>query len=68
MLTSESDATIVNATIQLGHNLGLQVVAEGVENQETYNTLQSMGCDLQQGFFISRPVAAEALTTWEFQP
>jgi diguanylate cyclase (GGDEF)-like protein len=67
MLTSESDATIVNATIQLGHNLGLQVVAEGVENQQTYNTLRSMGCDLQQGFFISRPVPAEAITTWEFQ-
>jgi diguanylate cyclase len=67
MLTSESDATIVNATIQLGHNLGLQVVAEGVENQQTYSTLRSMGCDLQQGFFISRPVPAEAITIWEFQ-
>ncbi len=68
MLSSESDATIVNATIQLGHNLGLQVVAEGVENQQTFNTLRSMGCDLQQGFFISRPVPAETITTWEFQP
>jgi EAL domain-containing protein (putative c-di-GMP-specific phosphodiesterase class I) len=67
MLSSESDATIVNATIQLGHNLGLQVVAEGVENQQTFNTLRSMGCDLQQGFFISRPVPAETITTWEFQ-
>jgi diguanylate cyclase (GGDEF)-like protein len=67
MLSSESDMTIVNATIQLGHNLGLQVVAEGVENQQTFNTLRSMGCDLQQGFFISRPVPAETITTWEFQ-
>lgn len=62
MLTNDSDATIVNATIQLGHNLGLQVVAEGVENQETFNALRAMGCDLQQGFFISKPIPAEAIT------
>jgi diguanylate cyclase len=67
MLISESDATIVNATIQLGHNLGLQVVAEGVENQQTFNTLRSMGCDLQQGFFISKAVLPESITNWEFQ-
>ncbi len=67
MLVSESDATIVNATIQLGHNLGLQVVAEGVQDQQTFSALRSMGCDLQQGFFISRPVPAEALTSWKFQ-
>lgn len=67
MLTNESDATIVNATIQLGHNLGLKVVAEGVENQQTFNTLRSMGCDLQQGFFISKPIPAESITTWVFE-
>jgi EAL domain-containing protein (putative c-di-GMP-specific phosphodiesterase class I) len=65
MLTSESDATIVNATIQLGHNLGLRVVAEGVENRQIFNTLRSMGCDLQQGYFIGKPLPAETITSWE---
>ena len=67
MLISESDATIVNATIQLGHNLGLKVVAEGVEDQQTFNTLRSMGCDLQQGYFISKAVLPELITNWEPQ-
>jgi diguanylate cyclase (GGDEF)-like protein len=67
MLHSESDATIVNATIQLGHNLGLKVVAEGVEDEQTFNMLQSMGCDFQQGFFISKPLPHEALSTWILQ-
>lgn len=67
MLINESDATIVNATIQLAHNLGLKVVAEGVEDLQTFNTLRSMGCDLQQGFFISKPIPAESITRWEFQ-
>ncbi len=66
MLTNDSDATIVNATIQLGHNLGLKVVAEGVENHQTFNALKAMGCDLQQGFFISRPLPAEEIAAWKF--
>ncbi len=66
MLTNDSDATIVNATIQLGHNLGLQVVAEGVENHQTFNALKAMGCDLQQGFFISKPLPAEGIVAWKF--
>ncbi len=67
MLTNESDATIVNATIQLGHNLGLKVVAEGVENQPTFDALKSMGCDLQQGNFIGNPIPPESIATWKFQ-
>ena len=66
MLTNDSDATIVNATIQLGHNLGLKVVAEGVENQQTFDTLRSMGCDLQQGYFIGRPMPPRAIGEWTF--
>ncbi len=62
MLTNESDATIVNATIQLGHNLGLEVVAEGIENRQTFEVLRSMGCDMQQGYFICKPVAPEFIT------
>jgi diguanylate cyclase (GGDEF)-like protein len=64
MLNNESDAAIVLATIQLGHALGLQVVAEGVENQQILDQLRSMGCDLQQGFFICRPIPAKELTAW----
>jgi predicted signal transduction protein with EAL and GGDEF domain len=52
------NATIIRSTIELGHNLGLRVVAEGVEDQETADQLASFGCDLLQGYFISRPVPA----------
>lgn len=64
MLKNESDKTIVNATIQLGHNLGLKVVAEGVEDAETFDSLKSMGCDLLQGFYISKAISAENFITW----
>jgi diguanylate cyclase (GGDEF)-like protein len=50
-----SDRAIVRSTIDLGHNLGLTVVAEGVENQETLDELSRYGCDLVQGFLIARP-------------
>ena len=64
MLEDENDATIVNATIQLGHNLGLTVVAEGVESKQTLEKLKEMGCDLLQGYFICRPAPAEDLMDW----
>lgn len=64
MLTNDSDHTIVNATIQLGHNLGLTVVAEGVEDLATFDKLRAMDCDIQQGYFISRPVPAEDFFAW----
>ncbi len=64
MQKSENDATIVNATIQLGHNLGLRVVAEGVEDEQTALRLEEMGCDLLQGYYFSRPVSAEDFMTW----
>lgn len=64
MVTNENDRAIVNATIQLGHNLGLQVVAEGVETGQTYEKLQSMGCDLAQGFHISKPLPAGEFVLW----
>lgn len=67
MLDNESDAAIVNATIQLGHNLGLKVVAEGVENEQTLKTLEMMGCDLQQGFFISKALPAEEFSKWAIE-
>jgi len=56
-----SDATIVRSTIDLGRNLGLDVVAEGVESQEVWDALRDQDCTLAQGYFISRPVPAEEL-------
>ena len=61
---SENDAVIVRSTIDLGRNLGLRVVAEGVETQRAWNHLVSLGCDVAQGYFLSRPVPAEQLTRW----
>ena len=57
-----SDAAIVRSTIDLAHNLGLKVVAEGVESHEAWQRLAELGCDLAQGFHISRPLPADALT------
>ena len=63
MTSDSSDATIVRSTVDLGHNLGLRVVAEGVESEDVLETLRSLGCDEAQGYFIGRPVAAEELTS-----
>jgi diguanylate cyclase (GGDEF)-like protein len=61
MSESASDATIVRSTIELGRNLGLDVVAEGVETEEAWRTLRSQGCTLAQGYLISKPVPADEL-------
>jgi diguanylate cyclase (GGDEF)-like protein len=62
MCEDASDATIVRSTIDLGRNLGLDIVAEGVESQEAWDALRTDGCTLAQGYFISRPVPADELT------
>ncbi|HUP44894.1 MAG TPA: EAL domain-containing protein [Thermoanaerobaculia bacterium] len=64
MTASEADAAIVRTVIDLGHNLGKQVCAEGVEDEETWRALGAMGCDLAQGYWISRPVPAAKLIEW----
>ena len=61
MCEDESDATIVRSTIGLARNLGLDVVAEGVESNEIWEALRAEGCALAQGYFISRPVPPEEL-------
>jgi diguanylate cyclase (GGDEF)-like protein len=61
MAHDASDAAIVRSTIDLAHNLGLKVVAEGVENMETWRQLRDHGCDLAQGFHVSRPLPGEEL-------
>ncbi len=58
------DAAIVSATIALAHNLGLRVIAEGIEHRDQLLILKSQGCDLAQGYFFSRPLAATAFVEW----
>ena len=55
------DTMIVTSTIELAHSIGLRVVAEGVENVEVWNLLRRLGCDLAQGFLISRPLPAQEI-------
>jgi diguanylate cyclase (GGDEF)-like protein len=61
MTVDEADEAIVRSTIELAHNLGLRVVAEGVESAETWLRLGALGCDLAQGFHLSRPLPAGGL-------
>ena len=62
VLTSEEDAGITKAIIQLGHSLGLKVIAEGVETEQQLVFLRVSGCDEAQGYYFSRPVPADELT------
>jgi diguanylate cyclase (GGDEF)-like protein len=64
MLNNPEDRTIVQSTIGLGHNLGISVTAEGVEDPGTLVALQDMGCDFAQGYYFSTPMAAEAVPGW----
>lgn len=64
MNTNESDLSIVQSIIDLGHNLGLKVVAEGVEDKTTLDSLTALGCDACQGFYISHPLPFEQLKSW----
>jgi diguanylate cyclase (GGDEF)-like protein len=58
------DRALVRSTVELGHALELDVVAEGVEDGETYDFLARIGCDVVQGYHIARPLPAEQFTTW----
>jgi len=62
MMSDENDEVIVRSTIDLGHNLGLQVVAEGVEDEATCKALQGLNCKHAQGYYFSAPVEAEVIT------
>lgn len=64
LTTSDKDAAITTSIIQLAHNLGLKVVAEGVENAEQVAMLKKLGCDIGQGYYFSRPMAAEYVPTF----
>ncbi|MDQ9171412.1 EAL domain-containing protein [Oxalobacteraceae bacterium R-40] len=58
LTTSEKDAAIATSIIQLAHNLGLQVIAEGVETKEQVLMLRNLGCDMVQGYYFGRPISA----------
>ena len=64
MARDPDDAVIVRSTIDLAHNMGLTVVAEGVEDEATMERLRALGCDMVQGFLLSHPVAAELIPAW----
>ena len=65
MEVGEDDAMIVRSTIDLAHNLGLTVVAEGVENAAILERLRALACDEAQGYHISRPVPAQEFLAWQ---
>ncbi len=58
------NAIVVRSTIELAHNLGLRTVAEGIEDSFTFERLRALGCELAQGFHMSRPLPAESLVSW----
>ena len=64
MMDNDNDLVIVRSTIDLAHNLGLSVVAEGIESEQHLAILQELGCDHGQGFFVSQPLPIERLTSW----
>ncbi|MDH4275079.1 MAG: EAL domain-containing protein [Gammaproteobacteria bacterium] len=58
------DAVLVRSIIDLAHNMGYMVVAEGVEDEKTWNLLEEMGCDIIQGFYVTRPMSASSFEEW----
>jgi EAL domain-containing protein (putative c-di-GMP-specific phosphodiesterase class I) len=64
VMVSENDAVIVKATINLAHNLGLQVTAEGVESVQIMDLLARYECDLAQGYYFSKPIALDTFNEW----
>jgi diguanylate cyclase len=64
MSTNANDAQIVRSTVVLAHNLGLSVVAEGVETEEARDQLLAQGCDCAQGYFLARPLPPDQFAIW----
>ncbi len=64
MQDNAADATIVSSTINLAHNLGLAVVAEGIESEASWDSLRRMGCDEAQGYWIAQPMPAVEVEAW----
>ncbi|MBI3803276.1 MAG: EAL domain-containing protein [Nitrospirae bacterium] len=64
MKENRDDEVIVRSTIDLAHNLGLKIVAEGVETKETWDQLVALGCDAAQGYYMARPLAPDLFIDW----
>jgi len=64
VVADRTHAAIVRSIIQLGHTLGLRVVAEGIEREAEYARLLALGADIAQGFLIARPMAPDAFVEW----
>ena len=64
MMKDRNDAAVVRAAIDLGRGMGLTQVAEGVEDQQTWHGLIALGCDVVQGYFLSKPLPAAELASW----
>lgn len=64
LVTDLADQAIVRSTVNMAHSMGIRVVAEGVDNQETWDLLAAFHCDSVQGYFLSRPVPASSLESW----
>ena len=64
MGSEASDAVLVRSVVEIGHNLGLAVVAEGVEDAATLAALVEVGCDVAQGYHLGRPMPAADLSDW----
>jgi EAL domain-containing protein (putative c-di-GMP-specific phosphodiesterase class I) len=61
---SEEARSIIKSTVDLGHTLGMQVTAEGVESQDNLDYLCATGCDYAQGYFIARPMSGDVVAAW----
>jgi diguanylate cyclase (GGDEF)-like protein len=64
MTEDENDAVIVRATVDLAHNLGMRIVAEGVKDRKTWEFLRSLNCDVAQGYYISKAIPSQKFTDW----
>ena len=64
MLKNEMDQHVVNTIIELAHGFSLKVVAEGVEDVDTYNALKELGCDIAQGFYLAKPMPQTEFIKW----
>ena len=64
LTTDRADQSIVRSTVSMAHSLGMYVVAEGVEDQATWDLLETLGCDIAQGYYLSRPLPVQDLEHW----
>ncbi len=64
MAADENASVIVRSTVDLAHQLGLEVIAEGVESEDILRRLLALGCDYAQGYYIGRPLKSSELVAW----